>query len=88
MLSDLLLLIFTDSMIVYEVTDVEGLFVDILYACPLFVCRAAGVPFQAHQLLCADGECCSHSDAGPWCPASADPTWTSHTGKKVSQRGT
>ncbi|KAF3854530.1 hypothetical protein F7725_022585 [Dissostichus mawsoni] len=40
---------------------------------------AAGVPFQAHQLLCADGECCSHSDAGPWCPASADPTWPADT---------
>lgn len=88
MLSDLSLLIFADRIIVHEVTDVEGLFFDMFCACPFFVRRVAGIPFQAHQLLCADGECCSHSDAGPWCPASADPTWTSHTGRTISQRGT
>lgn len=59
------------------------LFVDIVCACALFVHRAAGVPVQAHQLLCADGECCSHSDAGPWCPASADPTRPAYTGRKI-----
>lgn len=59
------------------------LFVNHLCACALFVCRAAGVPLQAQQLLCADGECCPHSDSGPWCPASSDPTWSAYTGMKA-----
>lgn len=59
------------------------LFVDILCACALFLHRAAGLPLQAQQLLCADGECCSHSDSGPWCPASSDPTWPAYTGMKA-----
>lgn len=60
------------------------LFVDILCAYAVFVNRAAGIPLQAHQLLCADGECCSYSDPGPRGPASSDPTWPAYTGRKTS----
>lgn len=54
----------------------------LLYWLASFAHRAAGIPFQAHKLLCADGECCSHSDAGPWYPVSADPTRPPYTGMK------
>lgn len=64
------------------------LFVDILGACALFVYRAAGVPLQAHQLLCADGECCSYSDPGPWGPASSAPAWPAYTGRKTFRHQT
>lgn len=59
------------------------LFVDMHCTCALFAHRAAGIPLQAHKLLCPDGECCSHSDPGPWCPASSDPAWPAHTGRKT-----
>lgn len=60
-------------------------FVDMLRTRTLFVHRAAGVPFQAHQLLGADGERRSHSDASPRCPATADSTRPAYTGR-VPQR--
>lgn len=67
----------------YSVQGTDAtLFDDIFGSYALFTPRAAGITFQAHQLLCADGECCSHSDAGPWCPASADPAWPPYAGKE------